>query len=232
MTTESDKQLTPNASELDPTSLAAIRDLLATEPEVKPQPVEERRAAKAEAAFAPLPDEVSRSPKQAAHIPRRVAKPNATKTPKHGSRKEDIVSKDGFITGAKAKVFNYRPTTKHIVFACLGSLIFFRPWLILGILFMSAFAITGIFLILGYDGFWRRAMGLARWYARRRPARSAELHRKLDSFAMKWDGVLDRFPEGSVDGLYLPDFGDLADVEARHDAALDRRFEGLRENGA
>lgn len=45
---------------------------------------------------------------------------------------------------------------------------------------------------------------------------------------MKWDAVLDRFPEGTVDGLYLPDFGEMAEAEARHDAALDRRFDRLR----
>ncbi len=236
MTTESENKPAVDASDLDPSSLAAIRDLLATEPEVKPQPVEERRTAKAEAAFVPLPDDLPRSQTQAASSPRRVAasrtaKSSDPKAPKM-SKKNSTISEDGLVARTKAKIFNYRPTSKHIVFACIGLLIFFRPWLILGIIFLSGFVITGIFLILGYDGFWRRAMGLARWYARRRPERSAELHRKLDSFAMKWDGVLDRFPEGSVDGLYLPDFGDLADVEARHDAALDRRFEGLRENEA
>ena len=46
---------------------------------------------------------------------------------------------------------------------------------------------------------------------------------------MKWDAVLDRFPEGTVDGLYLPDFGEMAAAEARHDAALDRRFDRLRD---
>lgn len=75
-------------------------------------------------------------------------------------------------------------------------------------------------------------MGLGRWYARRRPNRAAELHRKLDAFAMKWDAVLDRFPEGSVDGLYLPDFGELATADARHDEALDRRFANLRKGEA
>ena len=72
-------------------------------------------------------------------------------------------------------------------------------------------------------------MGIARWYARRHPSRSVELHRKLDNFAMKFDAFLDRFPEGTVDGLYLPDLGDLAEADQRHDEALDRRFETLRE---
>ncbi|MGB3243322.1 MAG: hypothetical protein WBB25_02215, partial [Sulfitobacter sp.] len=86
------------------------------------------------------------------------------------------------------------------------------------------------FLFLGYDGFWRRAMRVSRWYARQHPSRSGEIDRKLDNFAMKFDAFLDRFPEGSVDGLYLPDFGDRAEAEGRHDEALDRRFNSLREN--
>lgn len=123
----------------------------------------------------------------------------------------------------------YRPTPKHILILSILILVAFRPWLVLGLLMLSAFVMVGVFLILGYDGFWRRIMSGARWYARRRPARAAELQRKLDHFAMKWDAVLDRFPEGTVDGLYLPDFGHLAEADARHDAALDRRFEDLRQ---
>ncbi|WP_394415134.1 hypothetical protein [Sulfitobacter sp. 1A12126] len=95
--------------------------------------------------------------------------------------------------------------------------------------FVTVFVALGVFLALGYDGFWQRAMALGRWYAARRPERAAALHARLDAFAMKWDAVLDRFPEGTVDGLYLPDFGEMAAAEARHDAALDRRFDRLRD---
>lgn len=234
MTIEQKTEPNSDAIGLDPTSLAAIRNLLATEPEVEPQPVEERQAAKAEAAFVPLPEAAAH-----AHEPRPVmasAKPSKAdlKAAKRAAKAKAKAFRtgDGILDRVKAKVVGYRPTPKHIVLACLTLLIIFRPWLVLGLVFLSSFIVMAIFLILGYDGFWRRGMGLARWYARRRPARSVELHRKLDTFAMKWDAVLDRFPEGSVDGLYLPDFGDLAEAEARHDAALDRRFESLRETEA
>ncbi|MGJ8629192.1 MAG: hypothetical protein ACSHXB_19710 [Sulfitobacter sp.] len=224
MTTEPKPANVSDTDGLDPNSLAAIRNLLAAEPEVKPQPVEERQAAKVEAAFAPLPDadEGGRGPRQ----------PVSQPAPQKPSKSKKKIPQNSIIARVKASILGYRPSAKHIVLACLALLIVFRPWLVLGILFLSLFIVMGIFLILGYDGFWRRGMGLARWYARRRPQRSAELHRKLDSFAMKWDAVLDRFPEGSVDGLYLPDFGDLAEAEARHDATLDRRFDSLRNNGA
>ncbi len=223
-------QTNPNSDTegLDPTSLAAIRNLLATEPEVALQPVKERQAAKADAAFAPLRDTDEHMHQTR---PARASSTRMRQEPEADQR--DLgVGDQSIVARAKARITGYRPTAKHIVLASIGLLIFFRPWLVLGLLFLSGFILTAVFLILGYDGFWRRTMGFARWYARRRPARSAVLHRKLDRFAMRWDAVLDRFPEGSVDGLYLPDFGDLAEAEARHDAALDRRFDSLREKEA
>ena len=223
MTTESNNQHADGTKDIDPTSLAAIRNLLATEPVIKPQQVAEGQSAKAKAAFAPLSASSSETAKDSVQETRKIAERDK---PQVG------VSERGLIGNMKAKVIGYRPTTKHVVFGCLALLVFFRPWLMFGILFLSVFVMVGIFLILGYDGFWHRAMGVARWYAQRRPKQSVEMHGKLDRFAMKWDAVLDRFPEGSVDGLYLPDFGGLAEADARHDAALDRRFEGLRENGA
>lgn len=133
--------------------------------------------------------------------------------------------------GGIAKLKAYRPTPKHIALAAIALLVFLRPWLVLGLVFISLFILTGVFLAVGYDGFWRGVMKLSRWYASRRPERAAALHTRLDRFAMRWDAVLDRFPEGSVDALYLPDFGDLATADRRHDEAMDRRLSGLQENG-
>lgn len=209
------------ASELDPQSLAAIRGLLETEAPVVPQPVAERQAERTQRAMraddpAPRPQRPAMAA-QTDHAEKRVAEPKR-KTAK--------------AAGLKASVTSYRPTPKHLMLAGLALLVLFRPWLVVGLLLIGLFVMVGVFLILGYDGFWRRAMGLARWYAQRRPNRAAELHRKLDDFAMKWDAILDRFPEGSVDGLYLPDFGDLATADKRHDEALDRRFANLQSGDA
>lgn len=199
---------------LDATSMAAIRSLLVSESEAfeTPTPTRRRKAPPArppEPARAAMDEPVARkqaAPAQVENEPFQAERP-AT---------------------AKSRIAGFRPSAKHILLGCIVVLIAFRPWLILGILALSTFVMIGVFLILGYDGFWRRAMALARWYARRRPSRAAALHSKLDRFAMKWDGILDRFPEGTVDGLYLPDFGHLAEADARHDAALERRFEKLR----
>ncbi len=227
-------------AELDPNALAAIRDLLETEPEIAAQPVAERRAERtadaAAAAPAPKPQRVRPAELAArpAATPQRVqaevaSDPDAQAAAPRARRK---LEGGGLVDTLKARVTGYRPKPKHLILGSLALLILFRPWLVAGILFLGLLVTLGVFLILGYDGFWRRAMGVARWYARRRPSRAGELHRKLDNFAMKWDAILDRFPEGSVDGLYLPDFGDLATADARHDEALDRRFSNLNESGA
>ena len=61
-------------------------------------------------------------------------------------------------------------------------------------------------------------------------ATTARLCSPLDDFAMCWDAILDRFPEGTVDALYMPDFGELAAADVRHDAVMERRLESLRES--
>lgn len=129
----------------------------------------------------------------------------------------------------KAQITGYRPTPRHILLASAALLIVFRPWLVVGLVLLALMLLALTFLVLGYDGFWLRAMGAARWYANRNPDRAGELNRKFDTFALKWDAFLDRFPEGTVDGLYLPDLGDIAQRDARHEEALDRRMQNLRE---
>lgn len=204
------------AETFDEDALAAIRELVATE--ARPEAEQPRRAR-------PNPAPSGPAPAQAAG-----AAPEAVST----DPLETLANlhEGGLVGLIKEKITSYRPTVKHIVILALVLLVVFRPWVVLGIVFLTAFVVTGVFLILGYDGFWRRVMGVARWHARRHPSRSVEIHRKLDGFAMRFDAFLDRFPEGSVDGLYLPDFGDLAAADARHDEALDRRFDNLRENNA
>ncbi|MEH6740654.1 MAG: hypothetical protein V7695_19240 [Sulfitobacter sp.] len=126
----------------------------------------------------------------------------------------------------------YRPTPVHIGLAVIALIVLTRPWLVLGLLFLSIVILTGVFLITGYDGFWQGVVKISRWYANRRPTRAAAIHARLDRFAVRWDSILDRFPEGTVDALYLPDFGDLAQADARHGEALERRLAGLNEKGA
>ena len=129
--------------------------------------------------------------------------------------------------GLIEQVKSYRPTRAHLVFAAFAALVLFRPWLVFGILFLTGFIMVGVLLITGYDGFWQGIIRISRWYTKRRPERAEAVYQKLDRFAVRWDAILDRFPEGTVDGLYLPDFGELATADQRHEEAMDRRMAGL-----
>jgi hypothetical protein len=129
--------------------------------------------------------------------------------------------------GLVAHIKSYRPKKSHLALASLALIIFFRPWLVIGLALIAVFITFGVFLMVGYDGFWQGVIKAGRCYAKRRPSRAAAVHKKLDRFAVRWDAFLDRFPEGTVDGFYLPDFGQLDTAEARHDAALNRRLAGL-----
>ncbi len=213
----------PNGEEpeLDLSTLAAIRNLMVDEPEIddevvsapvaSPEPlVKTRRKADM---FPQVADEATPEPE--------VAEPKAL------SRVKSAISTR--VDAVKAQVLGYRPTAKHAIWVAFALLVVFRPWLVVATLLLTIFIIGGVFLTLGYDRFWQKSMALGHWYARRRPQRSARLHKKLDNFAMRWDAILDRFPEGTVDALYMPDFGELAAADARHDAAMERRLASMRE---
>lgn len=140
----------------------------------------------------------------------------------------------GRLTGllpAGLTLSGYRPKPAHIALGLLALVVLMRPWLVIGLLALTGFILAAVFLIAGYDGFWHGVMRSNRWYAKRRPERAAVILARLDRFAMRWDAVLDRFPEGTVDGLYLPDFGDMDAAERRHSEAMDRRLSGLQGKG-
>lgn len=175
--------------------------------------VEDLRPARAKGLFS-LRQKLKKTPKPAA------VKPSA-RTP------EPVVGNN-----VLSSLKGYRPAAAHIALGVFALLALTHPWLVLGLTLLFLLILVGVFLIVGYDGFWQGAIKLGRWYANRRPARAAILHARLDSFAVRWDAILDRFPEGTVDGLYLPDFGEIATADARHAQAVERRLNGLHGNGA
>ena len=203
MTPPIDKAAT-SSSDLDHAAMSAIRNVMAD----------------AESAPDPRAGSGLAEPPVAPRRPGRVAVPDLPEP-----EAVDVKIRKASRRRIRAK----RPPARAVILSLLALAVVLRPWLVFGVLFVTVFVVLGVFLALGYDGFWQRAMALGRWYAARQPERAAALHARLDAFAMKWDAMLDRFPEGTVDGLYLPDFGEMAAAEARHDAALDRRFDRLRD---
>ncbi|TMM49257.1 hypothetical protein [Sulfitobacter sabulilitoris] len=128
------------------------------------------------------------------------------------------------------RVRDFRPSRRQVVWSLVAICVLLRPWLVVGLFALTLMALAGSYLILGYDGFWGRVLSGFQWFARRAPDRAARVRRRLDRFAMRWDAVLDRFPEGWVDGLYLPDFHGMAEADRRHTEAMDARLEQLRES--
>lgn len=238
--------------ELDADSLSAIRSIL-TEEEA-PAPRKSFGRASDPAPEAPQPTEAPARKAQA--FPRlRPADPAPTTTlaakpAKRGlslRRKASAATKpapaaqprpaaqpavQGDEGGLMDRIKSYRPTPAHIALGAFALLVLFRPWLVIGLTVLSVIILIGVFLIVGYDGFWKGVMKLGRWYSARRPERAVILNARLDRFAMKWDAILDRFPEGSVDGLYLPDFGELAMADKRHAEAMERRLSDLGEKAS
>jgi len=216
----------------DTAAMLNIRRALSEHPPVEPQPVAEREAEQAAYRAALARGETPQPPKgQAPAEPQRRARADRVNQQAEAHRVADaqIGKMSALLAGAKARIASYRPKPKHLLIAGAVLLVLLRPWLVLGLVFLTVFGVAVLFLILGYDGFWQRGMRLARWYANRRPDRAQVMHQRLDDFACKWDAVLDRFPEGSVDALYLPDFGDLAAADARHTEAVDRRLQSMQE---
>jgi hypothetical protein len=235
--------------ELDETSLSAIRSILTEEAAPTPRArsagvvretpgagLPERAPVRRKADGLPTLEKVQEDqgggkrsrPSMRAFLAR-ARTPRAAKTPPKPPAEAQASRAGG--RGA-ANLAGYRPKPAHIALAAFVLLVLMRPWLVLGFLFVGFFILAGVFLVLGYDGFWHGVMRVNRWYARRRPARAAIVLSRLDRFAMRWDAVLDRFPEGSVDGLYLPDFGSLATADRRHEEVLERRLSGLSGKGA
>ncbi|WP_298858299.1 hypothetical protein [uncultured Sulfitobacter sp.] len=240
-------------AELDETSLSAIRSILTEEAEPVPRSIlgrvkrqqddiEPKVAAKRRKAdaFVPLEDAqedggshgaAQKKVKRVFSLRRKrrdAPKNRDVPFPSHAGKPQRAGQGEGLMYHVRA----YRPTPAHIAFALIALLVLMRPWLVFGLLFIFVLVLVGVFLIAGYDGFWQGIIKASRWYAKRRPSRAAILHDRMDRFAVRWDAVLDRFPEGTVDGLYLPDFAELATADARHEEALERRLAGLQGKGA
>lgn len=100
------------------------------------------------------------------------------------------------------------------------------------VLFTALFALlmlVMVFYIAGAEQIWRGVVLALHDLAETDPRRAARIRMRLDRVADRWDRILDRFPAGSVDALYMPDFQALSLDEARNEARLNERLERLRE---
>lgn len=128
----------------------------------------------------------------------------------------------------KSALGAYRPTPKHIALAVFALVLVFRPhWVLLSVA-LTLFVTIGAFVCFGADRVWGMLMIAFQRFSQRRPEQAVRLSSKMDAFALRWDALLDRFPEGSVDGLYLPDFQTLSTRDDAHAEAMDARLAQMR----
>ena len=137
--------------------------------------------------------------------------------------------KVSILDGPRRAIRGYRPKVWHIFVAVLLLVTLWSPWLIVGFAASIVFVALGLTLVLGTDGFWYRVMRLSQRYAKKNPRGAVRLRRRFNAVATRWDRVLDKFPEGKVDGLYLPDFEQMAAADNQREHTIDQRFSDLRE---
>lgn len=149
-----------------------------------------------------------------------------TARPRVGAASPDVLSR------AIAKVRAFRPSRRQIIWSSIALVVLIWPALVVLALVLSIFTVIGVFLACGSDRVWSGAVRLLKWYMARAPERGASLAVRLDRFALRWDNFLDRFPDGWVDGLYLPDLQSLLEADDRHDAVMATRLQRLQEQTA
>jgi hypothetical protein len=131
----------------------------------------------------------------------------------------------------KLPQLQFQPSRKLIALTVFLAVLVLRPhWVFLSMV-LTLFVIMGAFVFLGADKVWRTVVRSLHFFAGRSPERAQRLVKGLDEFALRWDGFLDRFPDGIVDGLYLPDFQSLMDAQDQHDAVVDARLSRLQAEG-
>jgi len=124
----------------------------------------------------------------------------------------------------RVRSLRFRPSrTLILCVAALLLVVLFPHVFVIGTVLL-AIVIGGTFAIFGGDAVWGAVMrGFGR-YAAVAPVRAEKLAKRMDTFALRWDGFLDRFPDGSVDGLYLPDFQAQQKADEHHSAVMSERL--------
>lgn len=157
----------------------------------------------------------------------KTSEPTAAEVEADGAVQESSQGSRLSFKGERSNV-SFIPKRKHAIMAGVLGIAFFRPsWIIFGLILFAVFVLA-VFAVCGADRVWGFVIRLLERVAGRSPERAQGFVKRLDAFAMRWDGVLDRFPEGMVDGLYLPDFQSIIEAGDRHSAAINARLDQLR----
>ncbi len=127
----------------------------------------------------------------------------------------------------KSRLSGIISTNRLIWLAIIGIVIVRPDWIFLGILMWAVF-VVGAFLLVGADRIWRAISWAAKRRATKAPDKGAKLYAWLESVADRWDRVLDCFPDGMVDTLYMPDFANFEPPKAAHKARVEAKLQTLK----
>lgn len=199
-------------AQADPT-MAAIREILHESAPVAEEP--KHKSVKVEA----KPIKTTRA--------QEVVRLNATKSFKEiapAKAKEKAA-------GRKPFKLSFQPSRKLIALMAVLAFVVFRPHWVFLCLIVALFLALGAFVLCGSDRVWGTLIRGLRHFSVRSPEKAQRLVKRMDEFALRWDGILDKLPDGLVDGLYLPDFQSLMELEDQHDAVVDARLSRLQAEG-
>ncbi|WP_299288741.1 hypothetical protein [uncultured Tateyamaria sp.] len=135
------------------------------------------------------------------------------------------------ISQSVARIRAFRPTSRHLAIVSTLLLIVLRPhWFVIAAVLILTL-VVGAFLLIGSDRIWRGVVARLAKIGVNDPDRAAHLRARLDRFACRWDAILDMFPDGMVDSLYMPDLQAVEDAEALHAAAVAARMSRMAQEG-
>ncbi|WP_299146875.1 hypothetical protein [uncultured Tateyamaria sp.] len=128
-----------------------------------------------------------------------------------------------------ARIRAFRPSTRHLAIVSTLLLVVVRPhWFVIAAVLIVTL-VVGVFLLIGSDRIWRGIVARLARIEVANPERAARLRTRLDRFACRWDAILDMFPDGMVDSLYMPDLQEAEDAEAQHADAVAARMRRMAE---
>ncbi len=214
---------------LAPETMSLIRDMITEHPPTPASPRQATRAASQPDPVAAVQDDIATSPRASARIrpiEHVMAEPDAAPLP---APAPSLVRT--LIGTAIAHIKGFRPTRRQIIAAALILVVLIWPAWVIFFAVLNLIVVLGVFLCFGGDRVWGGVVRALSWYIQRAPERGTRLTARIDRFADRWDGILDRFPDGWVDGLYLPDVRALLEADKLHDDALNARFDRMSQHG-
>lgn len=225
-------------------TMQTIRDILTADFEAKPKARKakaQKRSAAAETADGDSKQSVSqafvartlgRAPRRRATDFPELAKVSSTPARPRTRPFAKLVGKvSGLLPTSFSSVRGFRPTTHHLAIVSALLLLVVRPhWVVIATVVLLATVIAA-FLLLGADRIWGRVITRLARIEARDPIRATMLRTRLDAFAYRWDSLLDLFPDGMVDALYMPDFQSLAVSDEQNNSAVADRLDRMAREG-